>query len=280
MGVTEIPANPQRVVVLDGPILDAAIAVGVVPVGATTATEDEPWPTYLGDGLDGIANVGIIAEPNLERIVAAQPDLIIGSVVRNEAIYPQLAEIAPTVFSDTLARDWREGFLFFSDALNRADRAGAVIAAYEEKIAAIQDGLGDTLAETSVSVIRILGDQIRSYNINSFSGIVLGEIGFARPEIQQAPDDSWSPLSLEQLGEIDASALFVTLWTDDDATNLATLAQNPLWSTLSAVQEERVYLVPDEYWMTGIGYLAAAKLLDDVQAYLVDGQAAPELPTA
>ncbi len=279
MGVAEIPANPQRVVVLDGPILDAAMSVGVIPVGATTGIADAPWPSYLGEGTAEIVNVGTIEEPNLEAIVALAPDLILGSVVRNEAIYPQLAEIAPTVISDTLARDWREGFLFFADALNRADLADEVVATYEERLAGVQDALGDALAETTVSVIRVLGPEIRSYNINSFSGTILGDIGLPRPEVQQAPEDSWTAISLEDIGTIDGTALFVTLWGEEDSIEgLESLVANPLWQSLQAVQSDRVYRVPDEYWMTGIGYLAAERVLDDITAYLVDGADPAALP--
>jgi ABC-type Fe3+-hydroxamate transport system substrate-binding protein len=42
MGETEVPADPQRVVVLDGPVLDACFALGVTPVGATTGVADAP----------------------------------------------------------------------------------------------------------------------------------------------------------------------------------------------------------------------------------------------
>lgn len=279
MGVAEIPANPQRVVVLDGPILDAAMAVGVIPVGATTGIADAPWPSYLGDETASIINVGTIEEPNLEDIVGLNPDLILGSVVRNEGIYPQLAEIAPTVISNTLARDWREGFLFFSDALNRADLAGDVVATYESRLEEVRSALGDELAETTVSVIRILGPDIRSYNINSFSGTILGDIGLPRPEVQQAPEDSWTAISLEDIGTIDGTALFVTLWGEEDSLEgLETLVANPLWQSLEAVQTDRVYRVPDEYWMTGIGYLAAERVLDDIIAYLVDGADPAALP--
>jgi ABC-type Fe3+-hydroxamate transport system substrate-binding protein len=46
------------------------------------------------------------------------------------------------------------------------------------------------------------------------------------------------------------------------------------------VRNNRVYFVPDEYWMTAIGYLAAGLILDDVTAYLIEGKAAPLLPGA
>src|SRR5690554_1223765 len=68
MGSTEVPAEPERVVVLDSPHLDASLSLGVTPVGAVQASVDEGLPAYLGDRTEGIEIVGTIEEPNLEAI--------------------------------------------------------------------------------------------------------------------------------------------------------------------------------------------------------------------
>ena len=44
MGVTEVPVDPQRVVVLDTGELDSALALGVVPVGAVSIFADGKLP--------------------------------------------------------------------------------------------------------------------------------------------------------------------------------------------------------------------------------------------
>jgi iron complex transport system substrate-binding protein len=275
MGETEIPANPQRVVVLDGPVLDACFALGVTPVGATTGVAGAPWPEYLGPGTEGIANVGDIAEPNLEQIAALDPDLIISLQIRHEEIYPQLSEIAPTVLSPYDFTHWRDSFLVFADALNKADAAPAIVEAFDARVAELQEALGDDRGETVVSVVRVLTGELRSYQAVSFSGTVLEAVGLGRPESQQGTEDTWLPLSSEELGTVDGDVIFVTLWSGSTQEDLDALLTDPLWGTLSAVQANKVYLVPDEYWMTAIGYLAAGLILDDLQAYLVEGQDPP-----
>ena len=271
MGDVEIPANPQRVVVLDGPVLDACFALGVTPIGATTGVVDAPWPEYLGAGTEGITNVGDIAEPNLEKIAALEPDLIISLQFRHEEIYPQLSGIAPTVLSPYSSSEWRDGFLVFADALNRNEAAPAIVTAFDEKVAALATDLGPATAETTVSVIRVLTGQVRSYQASSFSGTVLEAVGLPRPESQQGTEDTWLEQSLETLNEVDASVIFVTLWSGATEEDLALLLENPLWQTLSAVKANKVYPVPDEYWMTAIGYLAADLILADLRTYLVEG---------
>jgi len=275
MGEVEVPASPQRVVALDGPVLDACFALGVKPVGATTGVAGAPWPEYLGPGTAGIVNVGDIAEPDLEAIAALQPDLIVSLQFRHEVIYEQLSGIAPTVLSPHDSEGWREGFLVYADALNRNEAAPAVVEAFEARVAEVRAGLGEAVDETTVSVIRVLTGQVRSYQASSFSGTVLAAVGLPRPESQQGTEDTWLEQSMEQLNEIDADVLFVTLWSGSTEDDMAQLLDNPLWASLPVVQANRVYRVPDEYWMTAIGYLAAGLILDDLETYLVEGADPP-----
>ena len=276
MGDVEIPANPQRVVVLDGPVLDAAIALGVIPVGATTGVANDPWPAYLGDATAGITNVGEIVAPDLELIVSLEPDLIIGVKSRHEEIFPQLSEIAPTVFVEEHRIAWRENFLVFADALNRNDQVEAVAGAFDTRTAEIRSAL-EADGPLSASVLRLYTDVIYAYQTGSFSGSILEAVGLQRPEGQSDPAELAVELSGEQLIEADADVLFIAVWADETTTDVATLTTNPLWESLSAVQADKVYLVPDETWMVAMGYIAAGFVLDDIQAYLVDGVPPAEL---
>lgn len=78
-GETEVPAQPQRVVVLDTPHLDTALSLGVTPVGSVQSSVDEGLPAYLGDRTEGIEIVGTIEEPDLEAVPALEPDLILSA---------------------------------------------------------------------------------------------------------------------------------------------------------------------------------------------------------
>jgi hypothetical protein len=125
MGETEVPADPQRVVVLDTGELDAAMTLGIKPVGAVEAIPGEGFPSYL-EGTDDIENVGTIAEPSLEKIAALNPDLILSSKLRHEAIYDQLSKIPPTVFAEKTGVAWKGNFDLFAEALGRTEEAEIV----------------------------------------------------------------------------------------------------------------------------------------------------------
>lgn len=111
MGATEVPAEPQRVVVLDTGELDSATALDVAPVGGVTALPGLPILEYLQTAAASMEVVGTIEEPDLEAVAALEPDLILSSELRHEKIYDELSQIAPTVFTETVGVTWKENFL-------------------------------------------------------------------------------------------------------------------------------------------------------------------------
>lgn len=94
LGDTVIGSKPERVVVLDSGELDDVLSLGVTPVGLASPESASGQPSYLADELDGITDVGTVNNLNLEAISALQPDLILGSKLRADTLYPQLSEIA------------------------------------------------------------------------------------------------------------------------------------------------------------------------------------------
>jgi len=93
MGETCVPNQPKRVVVLSTTTLEYLIDLGVKPIGATLSDQ---FSSHLQPELTGVEDIGNVGEPSLEKIVALQPDLIIGDDYY-QTIYPQASQIAPTI---------------------------------------------------------------------------------------------------------------------------------------------------------------------------------------
>ncbi|MEM7335902.1 MAG: iron-siderophore ABC transporter substrate-binding protein [Chloroflexota bacterium] len=268
MGITEVPVDPQRVVVLDTGELDSALALGVKPVGAVAIFADGGLPDYLEGQTDGIEVVGTISEPNLEAIVALEPDLILSNSERHRSIYRQLNQIAPTVFAETVGVVWKENLLLYADALNKTAEAETLFEAYDARTASIRDGFGDTLPE--VSIVRFLPGQVRVYLKGSFSGTVLEDIGLPRPENQDSDDFALYLQDLESIPQMDGDLMFMTTYGLEEDTDKPTFLGSPLWQQLDVAQSGEIYEVDDSYWMLGIGIIAANQILDDFEAILLD----------
>lgn len=262
MGQTCVSERPQRVVVLDTYELDAALSLGVKPVGAVEAIAGAGFPAYLARLTEGIEVVGTISAPNLEAILALSPDLILSSTGRHEEIYPQLSEIAPTVFTEALARThWKEYLSIYAQALNREDVLANRLAEYEARIDTIRSVL--PVEEIEISVVRFVAAENRMMPRGSFMGTVLNDIGFARPEPQQS-DEFKIVVSQEQINLLDGDVIFVSVYGDPADTEYAAFTESPLWATLGAVQSGHAYVVDDDHWFLGIGLLGANRIMDDL----------------
>jgi iron complex transport system substrate-binding protein len=263
MGTAEVPVDPQRVVVLDTGELDDALALGVKPVGAVRIDVSTDFLSYLGDQTEGIEMVGTISEPNLEKIAALEPDLILSSTVRHEAIYEQLNAIAPTVLAPDLGDTWKENFRLYADALNKADEAEEMLADFEERAAALGERIG---TGKTLSIVRFLPGQIRLYSDKSFSGVILTDMGLKVPEAAVGAD-TYAELSPEQVTKAEADYLYVSTYGPEEDTDQQTVMGGPLWKTLSAVEAGQVHRLNDDL-MSGIGIQAADQILSQFEEEL------------
>ncbi len=273
MGTTKITGTPERVVVLDTGELDSAVALGVKPIGAVEAIAGEGLPAYLGDAVEGIEVVGTIEQPNIEAIAALQPDLILSSKVRHEAIYDQLARVAPTVFSEEVGVTWKENFVLHARALGLTGEAKRLQAEYEDKARELEAALGDKRADSTVSVVRSVGDEVRIYQNANFLGTILEDAGLPRPEAQDK-DEFSETATAERIPDLDGDLMILSRFGDDHRL-LERLQDNRLWGRLDVVKADRVFEVPDDLWFLGIGNFAARKVLDDLRAVALDGRRLP-----
>jgi iron complex transport system substrate-binding protein len=265
-GETKVPANPQRVVVLDSGELDTVLTLGVKPVGAVTDAEGGEFQAYLKDKTAGITKVGTISQPNLEKIASLKPDLILSSKVRHDAIYTQLSQIAPTVFAETVGVAWKENFMLDAEALNKTAEAKAIMAAYDQRMAEFKAKLGGKLANTRVSIVRVLSDRYRLMMNASFIGTVLKDAGLPRVASQDK-DKFTEEVNLERVADMDGDVIFITRYRNDEA-HYKELINSPLWQNLNAVKANKVYEVPDDIWMLAIGMTGANLVIDDLYKYL------------
>ncbi|GAA3089757.1 iron-siderophore ABC transporter substrate-binding protein [Streptomyces rectiviolaceus] len=270
MGSTEIPAQPKKVVVLDTGELDDVTLLGVKPVGAVSPHFKTAggFPSYLKDKIGGVKDVGPMEEPNLELIASLKPDLILSSKVRHEKVYDKLKGIAPTVFTETTGSPWKENLKVHAKALGMESQADTALKNYEKRAKALGDSIKAKYdgKMPSASVVRFIAGPTRLYQKSAYSGIVLDDIGLTRPASQNSsdPEKSMLDVSPEQIDKAEADLIFVTVADAPDKTQQKDVTSNPVWKDLTAVKKDKVFTVPDETWMSGIGVQAAEHVLEDV----------------
>lgn len=268
MGKTCVPLNPKRVVVLKE--LDNVLALGVKPVGAVTLDQGR-FIDYLAQQAQGIENVGTYSQPNLEKILLLKPDLILGNTWDGKDVYDKLARIAPTVFVDTNDnRLWKTWFQKTAEALGKTPEADKLLQNYEQRVQRLKQAIGDRLPNTQISVVNFWQNNVRIYMNQSFSGLILQEVGLPRPPAQNK-DKLWERMSLELIPRMDGDVIFLLLG-DHNTSTLTQFQQHPLWSQLKPVKENKVYEVDSYIWVAGWGMTAANLVLDDLTQHLVESK--------
>ena len=267
MGSTEIPARPERVVVLDTGELDSALALGVTPVGAVTTAVDSEFLSYLADDAEGVEVVGTIPEPDLEAIAALGPDLILSNSVRHEELYDQLAQIAPTVFAGDLGDTWKANFELAAEALGLEEDGERLLEEYEADAAALGEEIGDP-AGTTISTIRFVDGLIRVYTADSFIGTVMADIGLDHLQLPTDRTPTFAELGAEQLTLADAGIVLYSSYGPIDESGEAQALAGPLWPRLTAVADGRAFEVDDDVFYTGIGLRAATLQLEQLRELL------------
>lgn len=158
-----LPADPQRVVVLDSRAGLEIALLADYPIVATAYDEDSPLSPLVDKSASHLKNTAF--ELNREEIASYNPDLIVvGSgwlrVYENNEL--ELDSIAPilAVKEKNAAADDKQ-FAAMTDQLTllgRADQAEEVIKEYETSVATAKNELGSRMTGKTVTVIHVTND--------------------------------------------------------------------------------------------------------------------------
>lgn len=271
MGTTTLDKTPKKVVILTNEGTEALLALGVTPVGAVQSWTGDPWYDHIANEMKDVQVVGVESQVNVEAIAALQPDLIIGNKMRQEDIYEQLKAIAPTVFAEDLRGNWKNNFELYAKAVNKEEKGKEVLAAYDQRIEDLKEKLGDKV-NTEVSMVRFMAGDVRIYHKDSFSGVILEQIGMARPESQDKEDFAEKGVTKERIPAMDGDILFY--FTYDEGDGKATEVEkewieDPLFQNLEVAKKGEVHKVNDAIWNTAGGVKAANMMLDDLEKQLL-----------
>lgn len=269
----QVSADPRRIVVLAGDQLDALCALGLQSrvVGAALPDGASGQPAYLGGAVRGVPGVGSRSHPDVKAIAAAHPDLILGSQGLTPALYPQLAAIAPTVFTAAPGAAWRDNLRAVGAATARAGAVDGLLSGFSQRAGDV--GARHDASHFQASIVQLTTGSIRVFGANNFPASVLGAVGVDRPAAQRFTDKPYLEIGATDadlaknpdLSVADANVVYLSCATPAAADRAATVLDSGPWRKLSANRDNRVYVVNDEIWQTGQGLIAARGIVDDLR---------------
>lgn len=242
-GNVTIPAEPKRIVV--DLYLGSLIALGIKPVGTPELNLKNP---YFIKSLEGVQNIGEYETISLEKVLELEPDLI---VTGNPDLFDSFSKIAPTlVIPFGELKNTHEEIAYFGKVLNKEKEAEAWLADYDARIADAKKRVGEAIdpaAEVSVMQFNDKGPLAFGDNFGRGGQAVYSALGL------NPPADKKEILMKDQLVEVSSEAIpefagdYIILTADE--LTLEELKLKPVWSSLDAVKNDRVFIwSPDRSW--------------------------------
>jgi ABC-type Fe3+-hydroxamate transport system substrate-binding protein len=187
LGETKVPGHAERPVTLYPSELDDSFALGAAPVGAAGVL-----PRYLRRRTHDVRLVGPIARPQISRIAALDPDLILAAKQSQKRLYDRLEEIAPTVVMDQKV-DWKPNLRQDGEALGEADFAEKLLTDYDGRAARVRELIRSRGTPTLPAAVR--GSLTRP-----FVASILDDVGVDHPKprtdlpagARPGPYDAWT----------------------------------------------------------------------------------------
>lgn len=263
--------NPQRVVTLMGSFAEIWVLAG--GADSLVGTSEDTTDTRNLGIPETAENVGSYTDPNMEKLLSLDPDLVLLSAetVRTDnhmALKSSLEsmQIPAAYFGVTHFEDYLRFLKVCTDITKNQE-------AYEKNGLQVQQEIEKILSETSLEeepsflLLITYSGGVRPQNSDTMTGRMLTELG-AHNVIDDYPS-LLQDFSLEAVIEADPDYIFViAMGNDDEATkrNLEeNMESNPVWSSLSAVQNDQYILLPREQFL----YKPNAKWAESYQ-YLAD----------
>lgn len=231
-GPVEVPANPQRVISL-ATFGGNVMALDVPLVGIDQWAKDNP------NFEEALADVEVVTDEDLEKIIELDPDLIIGlSDMKN---VDKLSDIAPVVTFTYGQVDYLTQHIEIGKLLNKEEEAQAWVAEFNARAKEIGENIKSEIGEdTTVTVIESFDKQLYVFGDNWGRGteILYQAMGLGMTEKvkEMALSDGYYALSSEVLPEYAADYIVWSRHAEADNS----FAETETFQNIPAVKEGRL----------------------------------------
>ena len=264
-GTTELKKAPKRIVILDnlyGEILDP---LDITPVGATTGQADsQEFSTLFKKQYKDakVVSVGWQGNPDLDKIAELKPDLIL-ITGEQEDLYDELSEIAPTVgyqINTDENWDYHETSLKVAEIFDKRDEMKKDLDRLDAREAVFAENVKAKFGNQKLMYLRVTDNDIRYYAYGHF-GYLYDTYHFNRVETFN-PDDMFQVIDPDKLKDINPDLLIVQADSQELLDNK--LKNTPVWTSLKAVQNNKVIYADYSTYMLGFGIVSQEAIMKQI----------------
>ncbi|MBU9672400.1 siderophore ABC transporter substrate-binding protein [Planococcus sp. CP5-4] len=269
LGETEVPKNPEKVVVFDFGILDTLDQLGVEAVAGVAQGN---IPTYLEqyEDTEKYENIGTLKEADFEAIHAMDPDLIIISG-RQAEMYNEFSDIAPTIHLGVDTTDYMNSFTTNMETVGEIFGKEAEV---KEELAAINEqieGIKEKTASSEEKGLIVLANEgkVSAYGAASRFGIIHDVFGVKQADEGIEASTHGQSITYEYILDTNPDMMFVVdrnAAVGNDASAKDSL-ENELVQKTNAYQNDKIiYLDPDYWYLSGGGLQSVSEMVNAIES--------------
>ena len=264
-GTTKLKKVPKRIVILDNLYGEILNPLDITPVGATTGQADsQEFSTLFKKQYKDakVVSVGWQGSPDLDKIAELKPDLIL-MTGEQEDLYEELSEIAPTVgyqINTDENWDYHETSLKVAEIFDKRDEMKKDLDRVDAREAVFAENVKAKFGNQKLMYLRVTDNDIRYYAYGHF-GYLYDTYHFNRAETFN-PDDMFQVIDPDKLKDINPDLLIVQADSQELLENK--LKNNPVWSSLKAVQNNKVIYADYSTYMLGFGIVSQEAIMKQI----------------
>ena len=264
-GTTELKKAPKRIVILDNLYGEILEPLDLTPVGATTEQEgSQEFSTLFKKHYKDadVVSVGWQKTPDLEKIKELKPDLIL-MTVEQEDLYEDLSEIAPTVgyrINTDENWDYHETSLKVAEIFDKRDEMKDALDRMDAKEAVFAENVKAKFGDQKLMYLSVTGNDIRYYAYGHF-GYLYDTYKFNRAQTFN-PEDMYQVIDIDKLKDLNPDLLIVQADSQELLDNK--LKNSPVWTSLKAVQNNKVIYADYSTYMLGFGIVSQEAIMKQI----------------
>lgn len=273
LGEHQLEQTPKRIVALNWDLAEQLIELDVTPVGVPNIKDYTTWVVKPAIP-ESVEDLGTRAEPNMEKLAALKPDLILAASPQKDLI-PRLETIAPVLYYQTYNAEQNSAEAAITNFKNIAQVVGKEELA-EQKLQNMAQRFAELKAQLatafdhkmpSVAAMRFANETtVYLYASNSTTDYVIQQLGLTTALPQPAKEWGIVQKRLTDLQHVkDGYVIYFGPFTDKQQQQLD---KSMLWKAMPFVRNGHVNKA-DPVWNYG-GAMSMQYIAESITKSLVE----------
>lgn len=247
-----LDARPERVVALNPSYLGMIDSVGGSIVGRANSKL-----VMVPASMQEASEIGFVYNINMESLVGLKPDLVLAGKNQHEKFVPLLESnnIKVVELDAKTYQEVQDTVRLLGKIYGTADKAEQECALLNSEIKAVTDKLPQE--KKKIVIMHATASSVTAEGSRSIAGCVSDILGFENVAAKALQGKSEkTPYSMEALVEQNPEIIFITsMGKADEIENRlrSDFKNNPAWASLQAVQNGKVYVLPENLFLLNPG---------------------------